>query len=379
MWSREDRRTLVLLLPLLVLAVAAFLLLEPKTPRSGAPPDAAKEAPPELFEFDPNTVDYRALRRLGFTKQDAAGVLRYRAAGKIFRIPEDFAACYQVSDSMYDRLEPYIRIGAEYRFRPRRDSAQRLRKPFMRRQRVVVPLVPFRIDTMTAKFLRAIGFTKRQAEAIADYNTLIGGFRDEEELCDYPIIGDSAGRRLAEYALFPERRRPLHDPVELNTADSAALRSVSGIGAKTVGAILDYRRRLGGFCRAEQLAEVRGVTESNYERILKQISIDSCRISKIDINFATPKALAEHPYIAPRTLRKILKRRTIERRLEYPGRDDRRRHTDTRGGRQTASLSSLRGTDDAERRLTTHLSKAGGSRMNSATCKSIRKTLKIRK
>ncbi|HCP57964.1 MAG TPA: competence protein ComEA, partial [Alistipes obesi] len=219
---------------------------------------------------------------------------------------------YQVSDSMYDRLEPYIRIGAEYRFRPRRDSAQRLRKPFMRRQRVVVPLVPFRIDTMTAKFLRAIGFTKRQAEAIADYNTLIGGFRDEEELCDYPIIGDSAGRRLAEYALFPERRRPLHDPVELNTADSAALRSVSGIGAKTVGAILDYRRRLGGFCRAEQLAEVRGVTESNYERILKQISIDSCRISKIDINFATPKALAEHPYIAPRTLRKILKRRQLK-------------------------------------------------------------------
>ena len=131
-------------------------------------------------------------------------------------------------------------------------------------------------------------------------------------MCDYPIIGDSAGRRLAEYALFPERRRPLHDPVELNTADSAALRSVSGIGAKTVGAILDYRRRLGGFCRAEQLAEVRGVTESNYERILKQISIDSCRISKIDINFATPKALAEHPYIAPRTLRKILKRRQLK-------------------------------------------------------------------
>ena len=250
---------------------------------------------------------------------------------------------------MYDRLEPYIRIGAEYRFRPRRDSAQRLRKPFVRRQRVVVPLVPFRIDTMTAKFLRAIGFTKRQAEAIADYNTLIGGFRDEEELCDYPIIGDSAGRRLAEYALFPERRRPLHDPVELNTADSAALRSVSGIGAKTVGAILDYRRRLGGFCRAEQLAEVRGVTESNYERILKQISVDSCRISKIDINFATPKALAEH---RPADASEDFETKTIERRLEYPGRDDRRRHTDTRGGRQTASLSSLRGTDDAERRVT---------------------------
>ena len=201
MWSREDRRTLVLLLPLLVLAVAAFLLLEPKTPRSGAPPDAAKEAPPELFEFDPNTVDYRALRRLGFTKQDAAGVLRYRAAGKIFRIPEDFAACYQVSDSMYDRLEPYIRIGTEYRFRPRRDSAQRLRKPFVRRQRVVVPLVPFRIDTMTAKFLRAIGFTKRQAEAIADYNTLIGAVSATRRSC--PTIRLSAIRRAGVWPSTP--------------------------------------------------------------------------------------------------------------------------------------------------------------------------------
>lgn len=313
MWSREDRRTLVLLLPLLVLAVAVFLLLEPEAPRDTTPAAAAPEAAAaELFEFDPNTVDYRALRRLGFTKQDAAGVLRYRAAGKVFRIAEDFAACYQVSDSMYDRLEPYIRIGAEYRFRPRRDSAQRQRKPFERRQRVAAPLVPFRIDTMTARFLRAVGFTKRQAEAIADYNTLIGGFRDEEELRDYPIIGDSAGRRLAAYAIFPERRRPLHDPVELNKADSAALRSVSGIGAKTVGAILDYRRRLGGFCRAEQLAEVRGVTESNYERIVKQISVDSCVISKIDINFATPKAMADHPYIPPRLLRKILKRRQLK-------------------------------------------------------------------
>ena len=312
MWSREDRRTLVLLLPLLVLAVAAFLLLEPKTPRSGAPPDAAKEAPPELFEFDPNTVDYRALRRLGFTKQDAAGVLRYRAAGKIFRIPEDFAACYQVSDSMYDRLEPYIRIGTEYRFRPRRDSAQRLRKPFVRRQRVVVPLVPFRIDTMTAKFLRAIGFTKRQAEAIADYNTLIGGFRDEEELCDYPIIGDSAGRRLAEYALFPERRRPLHDPVELNTADSAALRSVVGIGEKSVAEIMRYRELLGGFSSVEQLSELKCVTESNYERILPQIRCDSCKISKIDINFADPKELMRHPYVSAKALRRIVKQRKLK-------------------------------------------------------------------
>ena len=96
MWSRDDRRTLILLLPLLVLAVAAFLLLEPKAAQKAAPKTEMPADAAELFDFDPNTVDYRALRRLGFTKQDAAGVLRFRAAGKVFRIPEDFAACYQV-------------------------------------------------------------------------------------------------------------------------------------------------------------------------------------------------------------------------------------------------------------------------------------------
>ena len=62
----------------------------------------------------------------------------------------------------------------------------------------------------------------------------------------------------------------------------------------------------------EQLAEIPGVTESNYEKILKQIYCDSCKIRKIDINFADPKILGRHPYIAPRVLRKLLKTRQLK-------------------------------------------------------------------
>ena len=87
---------------------------------------------------------------------------------------------------------------------------------------------------------------------------------------------------------------------------------VPGIGEKTVVSIIGYRDRLGGFLRAEQLAEVPGVTERNYEKILKQIYCDSCEIRKIDINFASPKELGRHPYIPPQTLRKLLKRRQLK-------------------------------------------------------------------
>jgi len=320
MFTREERQTVVLLLPLLLVAGSLFVWLrpreEPSADRTESRSAAAAVASVDTvrpFEFDPNTVDYRSLRRLGFSRQDAAGILRYRAAGKIFRIPEDFASCYQVSDSMYDRLERYIVIGEAFRFRPRRSDTTAVRpRVFARRERVVAELTPFRIDTVSARFFRSIGFTKRQSEAIDRYNRLIGGFRDVEELADYPIIGDSIARRLAPYAIFPERPAASTGRVELNGADSATLRSVAGIGEKTVTAILEYRRRLGGFCRVEQLAEVRGVTERNFEKILQQIRVDSSGISKIDINFAAPERLSGHPYLPPRLIRKLLKRRQLK-------------------------------------------------------------------
>ncbi len=127
------------------------------------------------------------------------------------------------------------------------------------------------------------------------------------------VVSDSVASALEPYVIFPERKaEPIDVPVEINTADSAALRSVAGIGEKTVVSIIGYRDRLGGFLRAEQLAEVPGVTERNYEKILKQIYCDSCEIRKIDINFASPKELGRHPYIPPQTLRKLLKRRQLK-------------------------------------------------------------------
>ena len=311
LFTEREIRAVAIFLPLAGLLVAALLLLRPK-----ADPGAAREAERSLEQrpdsisphpFDPNTADFEELRSLGLTKYEAVSLLKYRAAGKIFRIPEDLTLCYGISDSLYRQLAPWIRIGRKYAIAPREYRTTRL---------VAEPLAPepFRVDTVSARYLQAIGaLSKRQAESFIRWRDM-SGIYDLEEFRACYVISDSIADALAPYLIFPERplKPTAEHPVELNTADSAALRSVSGIGAKTVGAILDYRRRLGGFCRAEQLAEVRGVTESNYERILKQISVDSCRISKIDINFATPKALAEHPYIAPRTLRKILKRRQLK-------------------------------------------------------------------
>lgn len=309
LFSSREIRSLMLFLPLAVLVAVGVWLARPKArPEAAVRVEAEMERPAdtvELFAFDPNTIDYRGLRRLGLTQYEAASLLKYRAAGKVFRIPEDVATCYGLTDSLYFRLEPYIRIGRKYAVAPRS----------YRRERVARALEepgPFLVDTVSAVYLQAIGaLSKRQAEAFVRWRDL-HGIRDMEELRACYYVSDSVAAALEPYVRFTVRRDPLRDPVELNTADSAALRSVYGIGPRSVEAILRYRERLGGFCRVEQLAEIPQVTESNYEKIVKQIRCDSCEIQKIDINFASPHTLMGHPYMPPRIVRKLLRQRQLK-------------------------------------------------------------------
>lgn len=326
-FSKQDIRGLLLFLPLAAIAIAALMLAQPKNDPDKAlrveqEADSLEYGPKRMYadneptnrtlqlrSFDPNTVTYEELRTIGFTKKQAETFINYRAAGKIFRTPEHVAQCYAIDSALYRQLEPYIKIKNRYKKAPASYRPGRIVK-------ATIAPIPFRIDTVSGRYLQAIGvLTEKQAKTFNNYRKYYE-INDMEDFRNCYAISDSVATALEPYMLFPEAT-PAHDdqPINLNTADSAELRSVIGIGEKTVVAILDYRERLGGFVRVEQLAEIHGITESNYEKIVKQIYCDSCEIRKIDINFAGPKELSAHPYINirnGRTLRRLL----YERRLK---------------------------------------------------------------
>lgn len=310
LFSEREIRGTAIFLVLAGAVIAGFFIGRPRIrPEAAREAEALLEARADsvhLAPFDPNTADFDELRRLGLSRYEAVSLLKYRAARKIFRIPEDLTLCYGISDSLYRVLAPYIRIGRKYAIAPREYRTGRI---------VADPIAPepFRIDTVSARYLQAIGaMTRRQAKVFLDRRDLVG-YYDIEDVRDCYVVSDSLAAALEPYLIFPERKpKPWEQPVELNTADSATLRSIAGIGPKTVVTIMAYRERLGGFRNAEQLAEVPGVTESNYEKILKQIYCDSCEIRKIDVNFAPANVLGRHPYVAPRTLRKLLKARQLK-------------------------------------------------------------------
>ena len=68
----------------------------------------------ELFEFDPNTADSTQLLRLGLMPWQVRNIYKYRAAGGVYRTPDDFARLYGLTAKQYREMEPYIRISSDY-------------------------------------------------------------------------------------------------------------------------------------------------------------------------------------------------------------------------------------------------------------------------
>ena len=317
MFNKKNIRGFVFLIPLMVAVLLMVILAEPrKRPfeysKSATAADSVIVGEP--FEFDPNTVEYEELLALGFSKYSANALLHWRAGGKVFSLKEDLHIVRGVSDSLYFALKPYIVIGDKYRQQPRRYESRNYDYGSRSRHERGKPDRPFRIDTASVEYLATIGFSQRQAEVIVDYRQMRGGFYTMEDFARCYVVDSTMCDLLADYIIFPERETAAREKprIEINSADSATLRSVTGIGERSVVEILEYRRRLGGFHDLNQLAEVKSVTESNFEKILTQIYCDSCNISKIDINFATQTQLDEHPYIGRKKLRKLFHKRELK-------------------------------------------------------------------
>lgn len=71
----------------------------------------------------------------------------------------------------------------------------------------------------------------------------------------------------AQEAAPPDAARTETERIDLNSATSAELETLPGVGPRTAERILEYRREHGGFERIEDLMDVRGIGERTFLRL----------------------------------------------------------------------------------------------------------------
>jgi comEA protein len=67
--------------------------------------------------------------------------------------------------------------------------------------------------------------------------------------------------------------KPATAVVNINTATSAELQTLPGVGAATAARILEYRQKNGGFKKVEDLMNVRGIGEKTFLKLKPLITI----------------------------------------------------------------------------------------------------------
>lgn len=210
----------------------------------------AEEALPESLPFDPNTADSTTLLRLGLSPWQVRSIYRFRAKHGRYHTPEDFMRTPHLTVEQWDHLAPLIRIADKYRL---------------------------------------LSETGRIPERHASY-----GRPDSSASHAAATPSATTRERLPRDTVrYPEKYAE-GTIVDLNTADTTTLKHIPGIGSYRAKKIVEYRKRLGGYVRVEQIMEACQMPDE----VMDWLRITPHEIARIDINSSSVNQMMRHPYIS---------------------------------------------------------------------------------
>lgn len=266
----------------------------------------------------------------GFTKKELNGLLVFCMLLMLVLLAPVIASWFRQPESYhYDQFKKEIAAFKASEHAEKERYSNRKGYPAFREafEKENSSPVYFRFDpnNLPESSWQKLGLSKGQIRVIKNYEAKGGKFRRKEDLKKIWSIGEDDYQKLGPYIVIPQqeqsafykknsyrsqtRLKSLPVIVELNSADSAALETVRGIGPVLASRIIKYRNRLGGFYSKEQLHEVYGIDSARYTSLESQLDVNRALVQKLNLNTATFEELRRHPYLSYKQMNAIIQYR----------------------------------------------------------------------
>lgn len=228
-----------------------------------------------LFSFDPNTLDDTGWLKLGIRPKTIGTIRNYLAKGGRFRKASDLSRIYGLRPDESLRLIPYV---------------------------VILPAGTSQFKTDIERSdgkLRDRSYSFREPGKYSRYAS---------RYTDYPSARNNKRRDWENRASSFHQRKKI-TPFDINTADTGLFVALPGIGSRLAMRIVEFREKLGGFYKIEQVSEVYGLSDTVYQLIRPFLLLDSVHTRRISVNEADFDQLNAHPYIQYAEARAIVQYR----------------------------------------------------------------------
>lgn len=196
-------------------------------------------------------------------------------------------------------------------------------------------LFAFDPNKLSGDSLQLLGLPRHVVKAIENYRGSGGQFRKPDDLARIYTLREDDFLKVKPYIQISESEESTSQydkswkqeyvdyesdstgdytyesdiVLELNTADTAELQQIYGIGSYFAREIVKLREAFGGYRSFNQLLEIYNLDSAQLDEIAPYFTLDTSLVERIDINRVTLDELRRHPYFPYTLANSIVKMR----------------------------------------------------------------------
>lgn len=212
------------------------------------------------FEFDPNELPEEKWSQLGINGRLASRIMNYRTAGGYFREKADLMKIYGFPDSLYAKLDPYIKIKNEP------DTSLY----FSKEERS--PSLMLDINTADSLDLQQLkGIGPSFAGRIIKYRQILGGYCSTGQLLEVYGMDSSRFDGIIDHIFVGGEPA---GKININTAGIKEMIRHPYIEFYLAKSIIQHREKTGGYEDIKQILDARLIYPELYAKISPYLTIE---------------------------------------------------------------------------------------------------------